>query len=310
MGSPRPVASATSKPSGTPTPSSTTRTARPSARRSNSIRTVPEAEVSTSSGGKAWSTAFWSNSVRTTARVMATWPGTTPASSWTVNDRGRNGEETLSSTTRTRGRTISPNATSSSALWARVSCTTEMDPMRRTDSPKAARASSDCSRRAWSLSSDEMVCKLFFTRWWISRMVVSLDTNWRSRRRSSVTSRTRTMAPVATPVSSSGKQWLTTATSSDRSISSMAAVRRENADRSIAEPNPVSPNRAPTTPRVIPSRWRTETALGDANSIRPSASTNRRPSPTRGVRWRRRSTSRYGNSPASIMDANRSKTVR
>ena len=285
MVNPSPVASATSNPSEIPTPSSTTRTKSPSVRRSSWIRTVPP------STGKAWSTAFWSSSVSTTAMVVETWPGTAPASPSTVNDTGRSGDETLSSTTRTSGRTISVKARSSSALWASVSWTTEMAPIRRTDSPRAARASSPERRRAWSRSSDEMVCRLFFTRWWISRMVASLDTSWRSRRRNSVTSRTRTMAPVAVPPSSSGKQWLTTATSSERSISSMTAVRRANAERSIDDPRPVSSKRAPVTPRVTPMRCSVETALGEANSIRPSASTSSRPSPTLGVRCRSRSSS-------------------
>ena len=37
-----------------------------------------------------------------------------------------------------------------------------------------------------------MVCRLFFTRWWISRMVASFDSSRRSRRRRSVTSRSST----------------------------------------------------------------------------------------------------------------------
>ena len=294
------MASARSKPSGRPTPSSTTRTERPSGRRSRSMRTWPagsgpsreSSSATPAPDGKAWSTAFWRSSVRTTAIVVVTCPGSTPASPVTVKARGRRGDDTLSSTTRTSGRTISENATSSSALWASVSCTTEIAPMRRTDSPSAALASSPFRRRAWRRSSDEIVCRLFFTRWWISRIVASLETSWRSRRRSSVTSRTSTMAPVANPDSRSGKQWLTTATSSCRSISSITAERRAKAARSIDEPSPVSSNRAPVTPRVMPRRWRSETALGDANSIRPFESTRRRPSPTRGVRWRRRSSSR------------------
>jgi len=33
--------------------------------------------------------------------------------------------------------------------------------------------SADCSRRACNRNSDEMVCRLFLTRWWTSRMVAS-----------------------------------------------------------------------------------------------------------------------------------------
>ena len=41
------------------------------------------------------------------------------------------------------------------------------------------------SRRACSRSSAATVCRLFFTRWWISRIVASLVSSSRSRRRSS-----------------------------------------------------------------------------------------------------------------------------
>ena len=64
-----------------------------------------------------------------------------------------------------------------------------------------------------------------------------------------------------------------------------------NAERSIDDPRPVSSKRAPVTPRVTPMRCSVETALGEANSIRPSASTSSSPSPTLGVRCRSRSSS-------------------
>ena len=60
-------------------------------------------------------------------------------------------------------------------------------------------------RRACSRSSAATVCRLFFTRWWISRIVASLVSSSRSRRRSSVTSRTSTSAPTCVaPVARSG----------------------------------------------------------------------------------------------------------
>ena len=72
--------------------------------------------------------------------------------------------------------------------------------MRRTDSATAALASSaTCSRRPCSRSSDEIVCRLFFTRWWISRIVASFDSSSRSRWRSSVTSRSSSTPPVTSP---------------------------------------------------------------------------------------------------------------
>jgi hypothetical protein len=78
--------------------------------------------------------------------------------------------------------------------------------MRRTLSATAALASGDCRRRPCRRSSDEIVCRLFFTRWWISRIVASFDRIIRSRRRSSVTSRTRRMPPVTSSPSRSGMQ--------------------------------------------------------------------------------------------------------
>jgi hypothetical protein len=82
--------------------------------------------------------------------------------------------------------------------------------MRRTDSSDtAAFASSEFSRRACRRSSDEIVCRLFFTRWWISRIVASFDSSSLSRLRTSVTSRTSSRPPVTalswpTPVASTG----------------------------------------------------------------------------------------------------------
>ena len=74
--------------------------------------------------------------------------------------------------------------------------------MRRTDSSIATFASGDESRRPCSRSSDEIVCRLFFTRWWISRIVASLESSSRSRRRSSEMSRMSTTAPDTAPLSS------------------------------------------------------------------------------------------------------------
>ena len=74
-------------------------------------------------------------------------------------------------------------------------------PTRRTASSSAARASSSGSRRACSRSSAATVCRLFLTRWWISRIVASLVISSRSRRRSSLTSRSSTMAPMRRPSS-------------------------------------------------------------------------------------------------------------
>jgi len=53
-------------------------------------------------------------------------------------------------------------------------------------------------------SSAETVWRLFFTRWWISRMVASLLSRTCSRRRISVTSRTSMTAPARRPSHRSG----------------------------------------------------------------------------------------------------------
>ena len=81
----------------------------------------------------------------------------------------------------------------------RVSCTTAIAATRRMAWLSASRASSECVRRAWMRSSDATVCRLFFTRWWISRIVASLVMSSCSWWRSSVTSRQSTIAPTRSP---------------------------------------------------------------------------------------------------------------
>ena len=66
-------------------------------------------------------------------------------------------------------------------------------------SASASFASTVDARRAWRRSIAATVCRLFLTRWWISRIVASLPMRARSRRRRSVTSWRNTMAPVRTP---------------------------------------------------------------------------------------------------------------
>ena len=99
---------------------------------------------------------------------------------------------------------ISSKSTCSSGDWLSVSCTIAIEPTRRTASSSAALASGASIRRAWSRSSAATVWRLFFTRWWISRMVASLVTSSRSRRRRSVTSRSRISAPIRSPSGRSG----------------------------------------------------------------------------------------------------------
>ena len=53
---------------------------------------------------------------------------------------------------------------------------------------RASRAEATSRRRACNRSNDEIVCRLFFTRWWTSRIAASLESSSRSIRRRSVTS--------------------------------------------------------------------------------------------------------------------------
>ena len=84
-------------------------------------------------------------------------------------------------------------------------------------------------RRACSRSSAATVCRLFFTRWWISRMVVSLVTSSRSRRRRSVTSRSRITPPMCSPSGRSGIARTISATVAGADLG--VAVRRAAEDR-------------------------------------------------------------------------------
>ncbi len=116
--------------------------------------------------------------------------------------------------------------------------------MRRSDSSIASCASSDASRRPWSRSSAAIVCRLFFTRWWISRIVASFDRSMRSRRRKSVTSRMSTNAPTASPASSSGMARIRIDVS-PRSTSSVTGSRAARAASTASWSNPISASRCP-----------------------------------------------------------------
>ena len=108
----------------------------------------------------------------------------------------------------------------------------------------AAFASGDASRRPCRRSSDEIVCRLFFTRWWISRIVASFDSSSRSRRRSSEMSRSSTTAPDTSPCSTSGMQRNSTLISGPTSTSSVTGSGIANAvmtegfvEAELAEPH-------------------------------------------------------------------------
>ncbi len=99
---------------------------------------------------------------------------------------------------------ISSKSTRSSRFWDSVSCTMAIEPTLRTASPSASLPCSESILRACRRSSAATVWRLFFTRWWISRMVASLVINSRSRRRTSVMSRSRMSEPIRVPLGLSG----------------------------------------------------------------------------------------------------------
>ena len=92
-------------------------------------------------------------------------PGSTPAPPVVVNVTGRSGSMSPSLTMRTSDSRTSEKATSSPTPWASVSCTTAMDRIRRTESSIPVLASGELRRRPCNRNSDEIVCRLFFTRW-------------------------------------------------------------------------------------------------------------------------------------------------
>ena len=171
-------------------------------------------------------------------------------------------------------------STAPSNSSVRVSWTRAIEVIRRTESSRAATACGwSPSLRAWSRSRDATVWRLFLTRWWTSRMVASRREMTRSRRRSSVASRTSTRAPRR-PVSRSSGTTRTSVTAPAASISdstgrppAMASATRMAARWGSGWPN----GRA-----LVPMRRKAEVALGLANSTRPLASSTTRPSPTLG----------------------------
>ena len=155
-------------------------------------------------------------------------------------------------------------------------------------------------RRACSRSSAATVCRLFFTRWWISRIVASLVTSSRSRRRRSVTSRSRTSAPSVLALRAAAGS---TRTISDHVVGAdlgvaVGAAAEHRAERLLvgaaARRHQLAGQRRPARAR----RGRRRARAGGRPTARsgsrrrpgPSASTRRNPSPTRGesawsLRW-------------------------
>ena len=174
---------------------------------------------------------------------------------------------------------MSRNGTSSPASRDRISWTRAIDRTRRTDSSMAALASGDSSRRPWRRSSDEIVCRLFFTRWWISRIVASLDSSSRSRRRSSEMSRRSTTAPVTVAV---GEQ--RDAAQHDGDLGAALDLPGDR-HRRRRRPAGSASRRGRARRGACPRRWRAR-RCGAAPTRRSATST--RPASARRARSRRR----------------------
>ena len=97
------------------------------------------------------------------ASGVATEAGSGPNDPVSFGTTLTSGDDTSPAIIATRS-AMSSKSTISSEACASVSCTTAMDPTRRTASSRAALASGARSRRACSRSSAATVCRLFFTR--------------------------------------------------------------------------------------------------------------------------------------------------
>ena len=195
--------------------------------------------------GKAWSTAFCMSSLSTTASGVARSPGSCRRRPRPEAQIAVRADDRLC-TTRTSGWMMSSKRTTSpgSARQRLVHDGDGPDPALRL--LERRRASGDCSRRPCSRSSAAMVCRLFFTRWWISRMVASLEISIRSRRRRSVTSRSSTHTPRPPARRSSSGIACTSTDVSPRSISSVTGRRARIATSTASSSKPIS------------ARWRPE----------------------------------------------------
>ena len=184
--------------------------------------------------------------------------------------------------------------------------------IRRSASSKAVRpaASVSSKRRAWRRSRDEIVWRLFFTRWCTSRMVASLVKRSRSLRRRSVTSRSRIAAPVTSPLEMRGMQRIINMTSGSLSTSSIAGSLFAKASSTAEVSSPRAAKLEPTIAEVIDARCKAFTAFGDAKVMRSRESMTSTPSPTRGASSTAASSSTKGNSPSATMTDNLSKSSR
>ena len=120
-------------------------------------------------------------------------------------------------------------------------------------------------RRACRRSSAATVCRLFFTRWWISRIVASLDSSAWSRRRRSVTSRTSTSAPAASPRGRSGSA--RTSIAAPRAPTSMRSECRPASAVSMRAAISAASKGSSTRPRVTCGQRQPDQVAGQAHPV-------------------------------------------
>ncbi|VTR77981.1 hypothetical protein CHMI_02757 [Cellulomonas hominis] len=279
---PRPVPAPAS--AGMPPPSSATVTVRSSSIRSAVTSTVPDSRPA-----RPCSTALVTSSVSTRARAVASSADTGPNVPCTTVRTDPPADAT-SAARRSDRPTSSSNTTVSSRVWDSVSCTRAIVATRRMASSRAARASGTFIRRACSRSSAATVCRLFFTRWWISRIVASLVMSSRSRRRSSDTSRQSRTAPMRSwsSVSGTARRDRATPCASMSVRHGARPMRTSGIDSSTVDfcstrSATTSTSDRPTRSSIAPSRWKQDRAFGLAYRTSPSEFRRTRPSPTRGA---------------------------
>ena len=157
-------------------------------------------------------------------------------------------------------------------------------------SASASLASSVFIRRDCIRSSAATVWRLFFTRWWTSRIVASLVISSRSLRRSSVTSRTRMTAPVRRPSSVSGTARRESvpprACMSERQAARPMSTSGSDSSTGLRDCSTSVDSSARVVPVMSPSmpkRWKAERAFGEVHRTTPASSSSTTPSPTRGA---------------------------
>ena len=195
------------------------------------------------------------------------------------------------------------NVTSSPGSRDSDSWTRAIVRIRRTDSDTAAFASGFVSRRACRRSSDEIVCRLFFTRWWISRIVASLLSSSRSRLRSSVTSRTSSTPPATSSAGrGSARSGTAASTSAPCSNSSTTGtlVLVGLAHRVVveAELGEAHPDGVGVDADAVQRRVGVRRQVADPRRRRRGSSRRRRPAARRSSRRPRPG---YGNVPSAII---------